>query len=201
MSLNSGGGAVTSNPVEVLQCTLRYWQECDASRLFELYRTHLDLHRQMSPIGNLEEAKSLLREFLPIHQDRSVFCLDIAGEACGLVGLRFEALDTASGKFDRTWVWYWSAGSARGKGLMKVAVKTVCDWAQARLDNNSITPGYELLQQIPSPEIRRLELGYRLNNPASAKVAEFAGFMVEGIERKKFKIDGELVDAVIAARL
>ncbi|WP_346845753.1 VOC family protein [uncultured Rothia sp.] len=57
------------------------------------------------------------------------------------------------------------------------------------------------MQELPSPNLRRLELGYRTNNPASGKVAAAAGFMIEGIEREKFLYAGQTYDAVTAARL
>ena len=130
-----------------------------------------------------------------------MWCIDIAGEAAGLIGLNFEARDGNTSKYDRAWVWYWSVEPVRGKGVMKQLVKAVCDWAQARPIGSGLPYGLKVLVNTPSPEIRRLELGYRLNTPASAKVAEHAGFVVEGIERAKFKIGDEVVDAAFAARL
>ncbi|MGV9196427.1 GNAT family N-acetyltransferase [Arcanobacterium canis] len=180
---------------------LRYWETVDAQVLLELYEANEDLHRQLPQITNLAEAIESIDGFSQRHEDRAIFCLDIEGKACGLVGLSFEAKDEATGKFDRAWVWYWSAGAARGKGLMKLAVKAVCDWAMGQLDSSQTPVGFKLLGEVESPQIRRLELGYRLNNPASAKVAEYAGFVVEGVERAKFNIDGGLIDAAIAARL
>ena len=59
----------------------------------------------------------------------------------------------------------------------------------------------QLLHPQGPPRVRRLELGYRTNNPASAAVARHAGFVVEGVEREKFCYDGVLYDAAIAARL
>ena len=184
-----------------LASRLRYWEIDDAESLLELYEVHEDLHRQLPRISDLSEAKECIKGFSSSHEDRAIFCLELKGRACGLVGLSFEAKDETTGLYDRAWVWYWSAGDARGRGLMKPAVKIVCDWAMGRLDTRQCPTGFDLLREIESPRIRRLELGYRLNNPASAKVAEYAGFVVEGIERAKFKINGELIDAAIAARL
>lgn len=58
-----------------------------------------------------------------------------------------------------------------------------------------------VLEKMESPRLRRLELGYRTNNPASGKVASYAGFVGEGIEREKFLYAGQTYDAVTAARL
>ncbi|MDO4792524.1 MAG: GNAT family protein [Buchananella hordeovulneris] len=136
--------------------------------------------------------------------------------ASGLVGVSFEGEGTHGG-YDCGWVWYWSAGSLRGKGLLKLAVRAVCDWALGTTEGDASTalPATEeatgqrgaaavdtsQLAAAASPRLRRLELGYRVNNPASAAVAAFAGFTVEGVERQKFLIDGETIDAVVAGRL
>ncbi|WP_371164742.1 hypothetical protein ABYF32_04400 [Buchananella felis] len=53
---------------------------------------------------------------------RAVCCFEFWGDACGLVGVAYEG--TGCG-FD--WGWGWSAGELRGNGLLKLAVKFVCD--------------------------------------------------------------------------
>jgi RimJ/RimL family protein N-acetyltransferase len=47
----------------------------------------------------------------------------------------------------------------------------------------------------------RLELGHRVNNPASCRVASRAGFLVEGLERQKLAYDGVRFDVELHARL
>lgn len=48
----------------------------------------------------------------------------------------------------------------------------------------------------------RLELGHRVNNPASCGVARgAAGFAVEGLERQKLEYDGVRFDVELHARL
>ena len=181
--------------------SLRHWGLADAERLLELYRAHDDLGRQLPALSSLSDAQAAVEHFLPGSEERAIFCLEVNGQAAGLIGLSFEDQDPATGKYDRAWVWYWSAGELRGKGQMKSAVRLVTDWAMDRLDYQALPGGFELLTTAASPGIRRLELGYRLNNPASARVAEYAGFTVEGVERAKFKIGDQLIDAAIAARL
>lgn len=181
--------------------SLRHWGLADAARLLELYQAHDDLGRQLPALNSLADAQAAVEHFLPGNDGRAIFCLDVNGQAAGLVGLSFEDKDPVSGKYDRAWVWYWSAGELRGRGQMKSAVRLVTDWAMDRLDQKALPGGFELLKTAASPGIRRLELGYRLNNPASARVAEYAGFTVEGVERAKFKIGDQLIDAAIAARL
>jgi RimJ/RimL family protein N-acetyltransferase len=47
----------------------------------------------------------------------------------------------------------------------------------------------------------RLELGHRLNNPASCRVATIAGFRAEGVERQKLRYGSERFDVETHARL
>ena len=47
----------------------------------------------------------------------------------------------------------------------------------------------------------RLELGHRVNNPASCQVAIAAGFAVEGVERAKLRYGQKRFDVETHARL
>ena len=119
-----------------------------------------------------------------------------------------------SGTWDRAWVYYWISAETRGLGITRRCVRAACDWAQTIDASNDsvISPGkpseqakisydFSALTAARSPRVRRLELGYRTNNPASAAVARHTGFVVEGVEREKFCYNGVLYDAAIAARL
>ncbi|MDK6275437.1 GNAT family protein [Pseudoglutamicibacter cumminsii] len=81
------------------------------------------------------------------------------------------------------WFWYWMHAATRKRGWTSQAAATVANWALR-------DGGYE-----------RLELGYRANNPGSAHVAAAAGFVPEGIERKKFLVKGERIDVHVSGRL
>lgn len=181
---------------------LRYWALTDASDLFDIYRRSSDLERQMPALTCEQEALNLIKNsYLPA-DDRAVFCLSEAGRPLGLIGLNFTAR-TDSGAWDRAWVYYWLTDAYRGQGYMKTALTAVCNWA---LDDPQLTPisptlDSSMLASLPSPRLRRLELGYRTNNPASGAVAAAAGFQIEGIEREKFLYAGQSYDAVMAARL
>ena len=100
----------------------------------------------------------------------------------GLIGVTVDE-ENRSG-----WFFYWLRAEHRRRGLASRAAATVADQA--------LTPtaggGWGL---------ERLELGHRVNNPASAAVARAAGFVDEGVERGKFLIDGERLDVRICGRL
>ncbi|WP_346425826.1 GNAT family N-acetyltransferase [Plantibacter flavus] len=72
--------------------------------------------------------------------------------------------------------------SARGGGLATRAVRTVADHAFRE-------------------GLFRLELGHRVNNPASCGVATRAGFLPEGIERQKLAYGADRFDVELHARL
>jgi RimJ/RimL family protein N-acetyltransferase len=97
---------------------------------------------------------------------------------------------------DRTgWFFYWMHGAHRGTGAMRRAAATVADRALRRTDPTAPTDtrsGWGL---------ERLELGHRVNNPASGAVARAAGFVHEGTERQKFLVDGERIDVLTYGRL
>jgi RimJ/RimL family protein N-acetyltransferase len=81
------------------------------------------------------------------------------------------------------WVSYWTTAAARGRGVASQACRALARWA------------------FDDAELFRLELGHRVNNPASCRVAAAAGFAVEGLQRKKLEYDGVRYDVELHARL
>ena len=71
---------------------------------------------------------------------------------------------------------------ARGRGIASRAVDAVSRWAFGRLD------------------VSRLEARTFLDNPASHKVAERAGFTAEGIERRSVYVLGGPQDCIVWVR-
>ncbi|WP_336603677.1 GNAT family N-acetyltransferase [Rothia nasimurium] len=181
---------------------LRYWALTDAPDLYSIYRTSSGLERQMPALASEEDARNLIEtSYLPA-ENRAIFCLSDEGRPAGLIGLNFTARSD-TGAWDRAWVYYWLADPYRGQGYTKAALTAVCAWVLGDPNPAPTLPTLDtgLLASLPSPRLRRLELGYRANNLASGAVAAAAGFQVEGIEREKFLYAGQTYDAVIAARL
>ena len=81
------------------------------------------------------------------------------------------------------WISYWATAEARGQGMTSAGLRSLVDHLHDELG------------------IYRLELGYRVNNPASAAVAQNAGFLVEGRERQKLLYDRIRYDTEVCARL
>lgn len=81
------------------------------------------------------------------------------------------------------WVSYWASPAVRGRGITTRAVASLAQWSFDELG------------------LFRLELGHRVNNPASAGVARGAGFIQEGLERAKLQYNGERFDVAVYSRL
>ncbi|MEK8145276.1 GNAT family protein [Streptomyces sp. M10(2022)] len=95
--------------------------------------------------------------------------------------------NAAVGAVDRRhgigWVSYWTTAAARGRGVASQACRVLARWA------------------FDDAGLFRLELGHRVNNPASCRVAAAAGFAVEGLQRQKLEYDGVRYDVELHARL
>lgn len=76
-----------------------------------------------------------------------------------------------------------TATPARGQGIAAEATMFTAGWAFADVG------------------LFRLELGHRIENPASCAVAATAGFRVEGIERAKLRYGERRYDVELHARL
>jgi RimJ/RimL family protein N-acetyltransferase len=79
---------------------------------------------------------------------------------------------------------YWTVPAARGRGAAAVAVDAACRWAFAALP------------------VDRIELCHAVANGASGRVAEKAGFTLEGRLRRSYRYgDGVKHDELLWARL
>jgi RimJ/RimL family protein N-acetyltransferase len=78
---------------------------------------------------------------------------------------------------------YWVAREARGRGIAGAALRLLSRWALADV------------------ELARLQLFADVDNPASMRVAERAGFTREGLLRNWYDLRGERRDAVMFSML
>ncbi|MER7207940.1 GNAT family protein [Streptosporangium sp. NPDC000239] len=109
--------------------------------------------------------------------DAHAFAVVSGGQVVGNVAVsNIDAHDTG-------WVSYWTVPHARGRGVAVAAVTKLARWAFAERG------------------LFRLELGHRMNNPASCTVATRAGFPAEGVERAKLNYGGVRHDVERHARL
>jgi RimJ/RimL family protein N-acetyltransferase len=152
----------------------------DAPAVLDAFLSAPDMARQ-GEVRTLEQAQEQVA-WLLAPQRRATAIVDAEDRLVGLVAITVDE-ENRSG-----WFFYWLHAAHRGHGLASRAAASVADRA--------LTPSAE-----GGWGLERLELGHRVNNPASAAVARAAGFVEEGLERGKFLIDGERLDVRTCARL
>lgn len=160
---------------------LRPWDVADAGSLLAAVRESPDLSTQLpvEDLGSVEQCRAYIaRALVPDGPEVVDLAVSRDGEVVGNVGL--SNVDRRHGT---AWVYYWLATSGRGRGLASRGLATLAAWAFSELD------------------LFRLELGHRVNNPASCRVATAAGFVPEGIERAKLRYGDERFDVETHARL
>lgn len=169
-----------------MDAILRHWRTDDAVALGRIFERADD-----ALLSNMPDDRSVggARTWI-----ETITGAEAEGEVCA-----FAIVDHADRSDDRilgnvmasgiehrhstAWISYWTVAEARGQGLTSAGLRSLVDHLHDELD------------------ICRLELGYRVNNPASAAVARNAGFLVEGRERKKLLYDGVRYDTEVCARL
>ncbi|NEM07475.1 GNAT family N-acetyltransferase [Geodermatophilus normandii] len=106
--------------------------------------------------------------------------VDAAGG--GLLGsVNVHAIDREQGDAE---IGYWTVPAARGRGVAPIAVDAAVRWAFASLP------------------VDRIELVHAVENTASGRVAEKAGFTFEGRLRRSYRYgDGVKHDELLWARL
>ncbi|WP_425836613.1 GNAT family N-acetyltransferase [Microbacterium sp. PA5] len=155
---------------------LRRLRPTDACAVFDAFESNADMVRQ-GEVSTVVEAEHYVARLIAADSPHEAWAV-AAGDT--LVGLVCVTVDEAN---RNGWFWYWMSDAARGRGWMSRAAATVAEWALAVRG------------------LQRLELGHRVNNPASGAIARHAGFVKEGTERAKFLLDGQRVDVDTYGRL
>src|SRR5262249_53744092 len=92
--------------------------------------------------------------------------------------------DLGAGIYERSAKFgYWLAEDFWGRGIMTAAVSTTAEFALEQFD------------------LVRLEAPVFEWNPASMRVLEKCGFQREGVLRRRSCTDGQVIDAVLYARI
>ena len=112
---------------------------------------------------------------------RAEFCVeDAAAGRLGRVGLDLRPHEPGAAE-----IGYWMARPARGRGAATAAVRALCRWAFAQ----------------PALALDLIEWHCEAGNVASRRVAEKAGFLIEGTLRARLRHRGTRVDAWVGSRL
>ena len=156
---------------------LRPWDDEDAAAVLTAFGAPDMAGQAGRPITDLDTARAWLTERRQAADAHS----SAVTEHGTLVGsVTVSAIDR---RHDTGWISYWTTPGARGHGVAADAVTALAGWALGELG------------------LFRLELGHRLNNPASCRVAHAAGFAVEGLERAKLRYGDQRFDVELHARL
>jgi [ribosomal protein S5]-alanine N-acetyltransferase len=159
---------------------LRHWRGTDLPAVLEALASP-DMERQF-PLRNdpLKSADQWLEWAVAlVDPEKGLAFAVCAADDVPLANIAVTGIDShAVG-----WVSYWTTGRARGLGTTADALAALVPWLH------------------DDAGIERLELGHRLNNPASGSVAAKAGFLREGVERGKLRYDGVRYDTARWARL
>ncbi|GHD84268.1 GNAT family N-acetyltransferase [Kocuria marina] len=155
---------------------LRRLRQADAPAVHQAFASNPDMARQ-GVVTTAEEASAHVARLVSPDSPHEPWAVVESDALIGLVCVTVDE-DNRSG-----WFWYWMTDRARGRGVMSRAAATVAEWALAERG------------------LERLELGHRVNNPASGVVARRVGFVKEGTQRQKFLVDGKHLHADIYGRL
>lgn len=154
---------------------LRPWHPEDAQELFDA-TADPEIARQLPPFDTEASARAHIAK---LAGSDDVVTFVISDETEVVLGGVMAQLNRP---MRAAWVSYWLVPQARGLGLASRGTVALANWLFAQ-------------------GIHRLELGLRLNNPDSRKVADRAGFIQEGIMREELEYDGVRYDTALLSRL
>jgi RimJ/RimL family protein N-acetyltransferase len=160
---------------------LRRWTSGDAAALRRAVATSPDLVLQLGDADLRSEAACathIERHWATSPEDRLDRAISLDGVAVGHLGLSH-----IEHRHGTAWVSYWVAETFRGRGVASWGLVALADHAFRDLG------------------LFRLELGHRVDNVASCRVAVRAGFATEGIERSKLRYGDLRFDVETHARL
>ncbi|WP_029138158.1 GNAT family N-acetyltransferase [Nakamurella lactea] len=162
---------------------LRPWTEADLPALLEIFSVSPDLVSQYPlAVTDLAQARVCWERMLVWDDTRRNLAIVVEQQGRG-VPVGNVAVTAIEHRHDTGWMSYFSSGAVRGRGLVARSATAVANWALEELG------------------VFRLELGHRVNNPASGAIAVAAGFLPEGRERQKLRYGDERFDTLSYSRL
>lgn len=160
---------------------LRPWHRSDATLVLEAFASEDMAAMGTWPMRGEADAVQWIADWTHRQVQGIGYALAVQSPLGRVVGnVAVSDVDRVNGT---GWVTYWTAPSARGRGVATVALRALAVWAYTALD------------------LYRLELGHRVSNAAACAVAKRAGFQVEGLQRAKLRLEGVRYDVELHARL
>jgi RimJ/RimL family protein N-acetyltransferase len=167
-------------PLKLERCTIRNWRLDDAASLAKHAnnrRVWLGLRDLFPHPYTIGDAKEFLRSATTA-QPATDFCIDIGGSAVGGIGIRIgEDVHRYCAELG-----YWLSEDSWGRGIASEAVPAFTDYCFANFD------------------LHRIYAQSYANNPASARVLEKSGFVLEGRLRKNVVKEREVLDSLLYAK-
>ena len=162
--------------------TLRPWTDADAPVVLAALHYPEIVLWNGSVVPDLAAAEAWVRRRADWSEgDHASFAISATAGLALLGSMSLHEIDPVQGDAE---IGYWVAAQARGHGLAARAVTLVCRWAFAVLP------------------VDRIELAHAVENTASGRVAERAGFTLEGRLRRSYRYgDGVKHDELLWSRL
>src|SRR5438132_934554 len=162
------------------RCTIRDWHQDDAASLTKHAnnrRVWLGLRDLLPHPYAIENAHEFLHQ-ATVEKPTTKFCIDIEGATAGGIGIRLgEDVHRHVGQLG-----YWLGEEFWDRGIMTEAVSEFVN---------------HCFNKFP---LHRIYAEAYANNPASARVLEKAGFLLEGRLRKHGVKDGKVLDSLLYAK-
>jgi RimJ/RimL family protein N-acetyltransferase len=160
---------------------LRCWQPLDAPAIVTAFADPVMTTQTDETIASLDAATAWIDDCVAAFARDDGYCWAVVDDDDRVLGS--VTVSSINHRHRLGWVSYWTMPASRGRGVASAATRRLAQWAFDELD------------------LFRLELGHRVSNPSSCRVARSAGFVVEGIERGKLLRDGRRFDIETHARL
>jgi ribosomal-protein-alanine N-acetyltransferase len=154
---------LTQPVLDVDDIVLRPWQPADSAAVVEAYGDP-EIQRWHARSMSENEALAWIAAWQDRWQQESGCGWAVAddGGVLGQISLRTIDLDDGAGEFS-----YWVLPRARGRRIAHRAVTAVTAWSFGVLG------------------LHRIEINHSTQNQASCRVAERAGYLVEGVKRSE----------------
>lgn len=155
-------------------CTIRSWQRSDLESLLRHANDHdiwITLRDRFPHPYTRRDAESWF-ELMERSVPETNFAIEV--DACAVGGIGIALRDDVHRRSAE--IGYWLGKAYWGRGIATAAVQATTEWAFAQFD------------------LCRIDAGVFEGNPASAKVLEHAGYLLEGRLRKSVTKAGRTLD-------
>jgi RimJ/RimL family protein N-acetyltransferase len=167
--------------LKLKRCTIRDCRLTDAESLAKHANNRnvsINLRDRFPYPYTIEDAKKFLERVVAKEGLEQIFCIDVDGALVGTIGLhRGEDVHRLTAEFG-----YWIGEEFWGRGIMSEIIPAFVDYCFKE---------FSLKRMFAMPHSR---------NPASVRVLEKAGFVLDGRLRKNVVKEGQILDSLLYAK-